>query len=162
VRSGRITGSLTALVEPTTSPQPPVDQPTECTGLEVEELVGRFVGAFNDGNLEGLDGIFAQEPDFEWYVTAAPGERVDLLTASDRASLVPYFRQRHELGERLTLRSLRFNGNRLGSRIYANFEYTLTRGANDLPPTAYTGKGAALCYRSRSDVLIVWAMAPST
>jgi len=121
--------------------------------------VTRFVASFNAGNLEELDGIFAPEPDFEWYVTGAPGERLQM---GDRESLVSYFRQRHELGERLTLRSLRFNGNTLGSRTYGNFEYTLSRSANDLPPTAYAGKGAALCYRDRSDVLIVWAMAAST
>jgi hypothetical protein len=136
--SGRVTASLTVRVDPVTSTQPPTDQPIACTGGEVEELTKRFVSALNAGDFEELDGVFAQDPDFEWYVTAAPGER---LQAGDRASLVPYFRQRHELGERLTLLSLPFNGSTLGSRSYGNFEYTLTRSANDLPPTAYAGKG---------------------
>jgi hypothetical protein len=160
LRSGDVTASLTVVVDPVTSAQPPTEQPIACTGGEVEELTKRFIGAFNAGNLEELDGIFAQEPDFEWYATGAPGERL-LPLASDRDSLVPYFRQRHDLGERLTLDSFRFNGNTLGTRTYGNFEYTLTRSADDLLPTAYAGKGAALCYRNRSDLLIVWAMAAS-
>ena len=45
----------------------------------------RFVASFNAGNLEELDGIFAPEPDFEWYVTGAPGERLQM---GDRESLV--------------------------------------------------------------------------
>jgi len=47
--------------------------------------VTRFVASFNAGNLEELDGIFAPEPDFEWYVTGAPGERLQM---GDRESLV--------------------------------------------------------------------------
>lgn len=137
---------------------PPPGQPVICSGDEVETLTERFIRAFNDGDFEGLDVIFAQEPDFEWYSTGAPGERLQLPIASDRATLVPYFRERHELGERLTFNSFRFNGNTLGSRPYGNFEYTLTRSANDLPPTVFAGKGAALCYRDRSDLIFVWAM----
>lgn len=158
LRSGRVTALLTVRVDPVTSPQPPTDEPIACTGGEVEELTTRFIDALNAGNLEELDDIFAQEPDFEWYATAAPGERL-LPLASDRASLIPYFQQRHDIGERLTRDSFRFNGNTPASRPYGNFEYTLTRSANDLPPTAFTGKGAALCYRDRSDLIFVWAMA---
>ena len=145
---------------PDTAPKPPIDeQPVACVNVEAEQLARRFVGAFNDGDFQALDSVFAQEPDFEWYVTGGPGERVQLPIASDRASLVPYFQERYRLGERLTLNSFRFNGNARVSRPYGNFEYTLTRSANDLPPTAFHGKGAALCYRNRADVLIVWAMA---
>jgi hypothetical protein len=145
---------------PEPPPKPPtVEQPTTCAGDEVQALAARFVASFNEGNLEELDRIFAQEPDFEWYVTGAPGERVELQAASDRESLVPYFRERHEVGERLTMNSFRFNGNSRGPRIYGNFEYTLTRSANDLVPTAFGGKGAALCFEERPDQIIVWAMA---
>ena len=92
--------------------------------------------------------------------TDAPGERLTLAAASDRPSLVPYFAARHALGERLTLRSFRFNGNTgiQRTRPYGNFEYGLTRSVEDLEPTPYYGKGAALCYRTRSDLIFVWAM----
>jgi len=133
------------------------EQPKLCTADEVQALVGRFIGAFARGDIGQLDGIFAQEPEFEWYSTDAPGERLT-PSANDRPSLVPYFRDRHALGERLTLRSFTFNGNTTGSRPYGNFLYTLTRGASDLEPTPYRGKGAALCYRNRSDVIFVWSM----
>jgi hypothetical protein len=143
---------------PDTDPGPPsAEQPVACANEEVQGLVERFVRAFANGNLQALDEIFADEPDFEWYSTAAPGERL-LPLAGDRASLVPYFRQRHEVGERLTINSFRFTGNTVRSRPYGNFEYSLTRSANDLAPTAYAGKGAAICYRDRSDLLIVWLM----
>lgn len=133
------------------------EQPTLCTAGEVEALVGRFVGAFNKGDAGELDDIFAREPEFEWYSTDAPGERLTPL-ANDRPSLVPYFRDRHALSEQLKLGSFTFNGNTTGSRPYGNFVYTLTRSADDLGATPYRGKGAALCYRSRSDVIFVWSM----
>ena len=133
------------------------ERPTLCSAGEVDTLVERFTGAFNAGDVGQLDGIFAQEPEFEWYSTDAPGERFTPL-ANDRPSLMPYFRDRHALSEQLTLRSFRFNGNTTGTRTYGNFEYTLTRRADDLEPTPYRGKGASLCYPNRSDVIFVWSM----
>jgi hypothetical protein len=155
VRNGRVAGRFAVVAIDRVT----VEEPAACTASEIQQLVERFVRAFNGGELQALDAIFAQEPDFEWYVTGAPGER---LIGMDRATLIAYFRQRHEVGEQLIVRSLRFNGNTLGSRTYGNFEYALTRSANDLAPTSYMGKGAALCYRNRSDELIVWAMAQAT
>lgn len=154
-------GTLRATVELLAvagSPPPAANEPVACAEDEVQALVDTFIGAFNAGDLGALDAVFAQEPDFEWYATDGPGDR---LEGRDRSTLVPYFAQRHELGERLTLRTFRFNGNTPRSRPYGNFEYTLTRSADDLPPTAYAGKGAALCYRARPDVIFVWAMAPA-
>ena len=142
-------------------PEPIDEQPTTCSADEVKTLTEGFVDAFNDGDLQALDGIFAHEPDFEWYSTDAPGERLTPL-ANDRPSLVPYFRDRFAHGEQLVLRSLTFNGNTTGRRPYGNFVYTLTRSADDLVPTAYSGKGAALCYRNRPDVLFVWLMVRET
>jgi hypothetical protein len=145
---------------PAPAPEPPIaEQPVECGGDDVKLLVERFVGAFNGGDYSALDGHFAQEPDFQWYSTGGPGERL-LPVAADRESLVPYFRTRHELGERLAVKSFRFNGNGRTARPYGNFEYVLTRSADDLVPTEYGGKGAALCYRGRPDSLIVWSMSP--
>jgi hypothetical protein len=143
---------------PAPTPEPPIaEQPVECAGDEVELLVERFVGAFNSGDFSALDALFAQEPDFEWYSTDAPGERL-LPPAADRPSLVAYFQERHELGEWLAISSFRFNGNGRTSRPYGNFQYVMTRSADDLPPTEYGGKGASLCFRGRPDLLIVWSM----
>lgn len=151
---------------PAPPPEPPIaEQPVECGGDEVRLLVERFVGAFNSGDFMALDGLFAEESDFKWYSTGAPGERL-LPLAAERASLVPYFQQRHQLGERLTMSSFRFNGNGRvpredGSFVFASgFQYELTRSADDLAPTVYGGKGASLCYQSRPDLLIVWSMGP--
>jgi hypothetical protein len=139
-------------------PPPQPEQPKLCTGGEVETLVQRFLDGFNRGDLSALDNLFAQEPGFEWYSTDAPGERFTPV-ANDRPSLLPYFAARHALGEQLTLRSFRFNGTSgTGTRSYGNFEYGLTRSAHDLEPTPYYGKGAAFCYRTRSDVIFVWSM----
>ena len=148
-------GIPTRLTPP--SPPPSAEAPTLCHADEVETVVKRFVAAFNAGDLDGLDAIFAREPEFEWYTTGAPGERQP--TAShDRSSLISYFAARHAVGERLALRSFQFNGN--GRRPHGNFQYTLTRSADDLAPTRYIGKGAALCYRERADSIFVWSMAP--
>jgi hypothetical protein len=134
------------------------EEPSACVAADVEALAGRFVDAFNRGDLAELDRVFAKEPEFDWYSTGAPGERL-LPIAADRESLVPYFRDRHSRGERLALRTFRFNGNTRGVRTYGNVEFTLMRQGDDLAPTAYQGKGAALCYRSRPDAVIVWSMA---
>jgi hypothetical protein len=132
-----------------------------CTQAEVQGTVGKFVAAFNAGDTHRLDGIFARSPYFRWYSTDAPGERL-LPLAADRASLLPYLARRHALGERLTLRSLRVNGNTIASgrgwKTYGNFAVVLVREASDLSPTEYQGKGALHCYATRPDELIVWSM----
>jgi hypothetical protein len=139
-------------------PPPKSEQATLCSAQEIETLVMRFIAAFNGGDLRTLDSVFAMEPDFQWYSTDAPGQRFTPV-ANDRSSLIPYFAARHARRERLTLRSFRVNGNTTTpSRRYGNFEYRLTRSADDLEPTPYDGKGAAFCYRNRSDVIFVWSM----
>jgi hypothetical protein len=126
----------------------------------VKATVARFVNAFNSGAARALDRVFAQEPDFRWYSTDAPGQRF-LPVAADRAGLMRYFARRHVRAERLTLTSLLVGGNTIASgtlKSYGNFQYTLVREADDLAPTEYGGKGALHCYASRPDVLIVWSM----
>ena len=132
-----------------------------CTPGEVRSTVARFTSAFNAGNARRLDRVVAREPDFRWYATDAPGKRL-LPAAADRSGLLSYFATRRARGERLTLKSLRVNGNTISSgtlKSYGNFQYTLVREADDLAPTDYAGKGALHCYASRPDVLIVWSMA---
>jgi len=130
--------------------------PRGCTAREVKRLVEVFVKAFNSGNRVSLGRLWAQEGDgFDWYTADAPGSRTG-AQAQDRAGLGPYFARRHAQGEQWRLTSFRYNG---VSASYGNFEYTLVRQANDLRPTPYAGKGAAIC--SPALALGVWSMARS-
>jgi hypothetical protein len=118
-------------------------------------LVKQFVRAFNVGEQRTLQQLWAQRGQgFEWYSTDAPGQRFDPV-AKDRVGLGRYFAQRHADGETLRLTSFRPNGN---TASYGNFQYTLIRSAEDLPPTAYIGKGAAVCDQTPR-TLAVWSMA---
>jgi hypothetical protein len=132
--------------------------PKLCTQAEVKQTVRRFVAAFNRGQARALEVVWARKPDFKWYATGPPGVRLQ-TAATYRPSLIPYFLSRHRRGERLQLLSLQVNGNAKASKPYGNFQYRLSRSADDLPATAYHGKGALHCYGGRPDELIVWAMA---
>jgi hypothetical protein len=131
---------------------------TRCTASEARTAVRRFTAELNRGDLRALDRRFEPAGRFEWYSTAAPGQRFN-AAAKDRATLIPYFKARHARHERLTLRSFKFNGTGQG-RIDGNFEYTLTRRADDLRPTPYVGKGALFCHHGAADRIFVWSMAP--
>jgi hypothetical protein len=114
-----------------------------------------FVDAFNRGDLRRLNRLFALEPGFEWYSTQAPGERFD-NAAKNRSTLIPYFRERHAMGERLKVRSLRIKGR--------GVQYGLIRSADDLEPTRYDGKAAARCYVKQpkpDTAIVVWSMGPA-
>lgn len=138
----------------------PKPTPTLCSTTEVERAVARFVDAFNRGDRRTLASVWSDEPDFQWYSTPAPGERLRGV-AQHRPSLIPYFLRRQAKGERLELTALRVNGNTEAPRPYGNFDYHLIRRADDLRPTEYHGKGALHCHSARvgPDKLIVWSMA---
>jgi hypothetical protein len=109
-----------------------------------------FVAAFNRGDLRRLDRLFAREPEFGWYSTQEPGERFD-YAAKNRSTLIPYFRERHAMGERLKMQSFQNRG--------SGFQYGLIRSADDLEPTRYDGKGQAHCYPGSSPkTIFVWSM----
>jgi hypothetical protein len=136
---------------------PAVPADTRCTERETRTAVTRFVAELNRGDLRALDRRFESAGRFEWYSTPAPGQRFN-DAAKDRATLIPYFDARHARHERLTLRSFKFNG--AGTqRKDGNFEYTLTRRADDLRSTRYRGKGALFCHRGPRDRIFVWSMA---
>ena len=63
-----------------------------------------FVRAYNNGDTDKLESIWATEPDFEWYSVSNEREREDPY---DRQTLIPYFEERRELGDRLRLNTLR-------------------------------------------------------
>jgi len=126
-----------------------------CTEASVRKLVNQFVVAFNLGDQRALQQLWApQGKGFDWYATDAPGQRIR-SDAMDRAGLERYFARRHFARESLRLTSFQFSGN---AAAYGNFQYTLIRQADGLAPTAYTGKGAALCGPTRA-MLGVWSMA---
>lgn len=127
--------------------------PASCRRDQVNRLVSDFFDAFNAGNLTELERLVANQPEFQWYSTDAPGERLQ-GEASDRSTLVGYFNARHDSGEHLTLRRFQFNGYDQG---YGHFEYQLTRSANSLARTRYEGNGAALC-KATGSVIAVWSM----
>jgi hypothetical protein len=128
-----------------------------CTGKGVKRLMDSFLSAFSDGDLNKLDSLFAQEPDFQWYSVKGPGERLR-EAALDRGTLISYFDTRHRSGERLALRRFRFNGY---SQELGHFDYDLTRSGVARAEMRYSGKGAAIC-RASGDVIAVWSMGPET
>jgi hypothetical protein len=72
----------------------------ECGRDAVKAAILSFVSAFNRGEHERLDGLFAPAPAFQWYSQNGPGQRIG-RRAKDRDSLIPYFRARHAAGDRL-------------------------------------------------------------
>ena len=147
--------TLTSIAGPPLASLAPASGLANCTAEEVRLLVDRFLHAFNVGDQGLLQQLWSQEGQgYDWYTTDAPGQRIG-PAASDRATLMSYFADRHTRREELRLTSFRFNGN---SASYGNFEYTLLRQADDLTPTAYGGKGGAVCNASPRTIG-VWSMA---
>jgi ketosteroid isomerase-like protein len=122
---------------------------------DVRHVVGRFIDAFDRGDLAQLDQLVSDQL-FSWYSTDAPGQRFN-AEAKDRSTLIAYFAARHQQHERLALNSLdvTFTNDRAGG-----FVFSLTRSADDgLPPTRYGGKGEVQC-AIRPISVGVWSMAP--
>lgn len=126
-----------------------------CTGGSVETVVTGFIEAFNTGNENSMQQLFSQAGQgFFWYSTDSPGQRFG-PAADDRSSLTAYFMQRHAAHESLHLSSFKFNGN---NTSMGDFEYTLTRTADDLPATPYVGKGSVRC-TVKPHTIGTWSMA---
>jgi hypothetical protein len=79
-----------------------------CGKAAAREALKSFVAAFNRGDYERLDALFAPRPAFQWYSQNGPGQRIG-AKAKDRESLIPYFRARHRVGDRLGLIALQAN-----------------------------------------------------
>jgi len=124
----------------------------------VHKLVVDFIDAFNAGNQRTLEGLWAQPGNsWAWYATDAPGARFKSV-AADRAGLGAYFARRYTKMESLRLTSFKYHG---VTGATAQFEYTLIRKADDLPATAYGGKGDAVCWL-RPLTIGTWSMARTT
>jgi hypothetical protein len=129
-----------------------------CGARLVRLSLNDFSRAFNMGNGDALDSLFAKEPAFRWYSSGRPGERLG-DAASRRDTLVGYFADRHERGDRLAVRSFRFVGNATG---VGHFHGTFWRSATDFRSGerfVVVVKGAAVCKRG-SAAFAVFSVGP--
>lgn len=80
-----------------------------CSKAKSRVAMESFIKAFNRGDAETLDSLFAREPAFEWYSSPAPGRRLNRASFK-RSTLLPYFVSRHSDGDRMHLRRFDFIG----------------------------------------------------
>ena len=99
-----------------------------CDVAALRATLAAFVRAYNRGDLPQLDRLFARER-FRWYSSHSPGVRL-LGNATNRGTLISYFRERHRRGDRLRLLGYRFNGYERG-RDVGHFALSAQRRAND-------------------------------
>jgi hypothetical protein len=129
----------------------PPTGPSHCGPRAIHSTLVSFTAALNRGDLDALDELFAEKPDFQWYSTDG---RIG-AAAKRRDTLIAYFRRRHARGERLRLASSRFTGN---SPHYGNFEMLMGRrvpgvaGGDWLP---VPGKGAATCSEGETRLIVM-------
>lgn len=113
--------------------------PQPCTRRRVARVVKAFVSAYNRGDAERLERIWAQEPHFEWYFVEGERHSGD---AQNRSTLGSYFAARHALNDRLRLRSLRVAPR--GDDGSFGFGFRLTRTSNQgSAEGGFHGKGSA-------------------
>jgi hypothetical protein len=129
--------------------------PNQCTNQAAHDVVHRFIGAFNRGDIAQLDQLVSVQR-FDAYSTDAPGQRFD-AQAHDRGTLMAYFTARHQQHEHLALISMDIT---YSDSRNVGFWFRVTRSADDgLPPTRYNGKGGVQCATTPTS-LVVWAMDP--
>src|SRR5690348_16583912 len=129
----------------------------ECAPGEAHTTFERFVAAFNAGNRPALERLVAPTSTFMWFSVSGAGRRLG-DRSKDRATLARYFENRHTLRDQFRDITWRGNGSSNG---YANFQFVLTRMADDELPSRYEGKGAVSC-TGGSDSIAVWSMARRT
>jgi hypothetical protein len=117
-----------------------------CSRAHARQLIVDFIDAYNEGQFRRLDRFFAEQPEFAWYRLFP--ER-DQPFAEDRSTLIPYFRERHELGDRFELVTLRLNRERGSVPHNAwGFGFEVRRTSSDTLPwgdATFRGKGGADC-----------------
>jgi hypothetical protein len=128
---------------------------TRCSPAQTRALVARFISAFNAGDQRAINGVWASKLYFKWMSVTTPPAARSPEDAARRDTLLPYLAERHSVNERWALMALKING--VTARAYRNFEFRLTRAADDLASgsAAYEGKGASTCSSGR---LIAWVM----
>jgi len=158
---------------PSPSSAPP---PESCTNAAINQVVQRFIVAFNQGDQAQLARFFG--PRFEGYsihegdpqhggrtfIAYGPSLRgsiapADNLTAVPREGLLPLLAARHAHGERLTLQVA--DGSYESLRNIFNFGLRLVRTADDIPPGLggpdhlAGAKGSIDC---TDQTIIIWGM----
>ncbi len=128
-----------------------------CSAAEARGIVHHFVEAYNRGDVDYLDQLWAQEPEFFWYFDNADPARRSPLLSEDRKTLTSYFTQRALLGDQLHLRKLSARWQR-GWHAAWGISFELHR-VSDQPEAEgiFHGKGAVTCGR-RGSLLHAWAM----
>lgn len=133
-------------------PAPAAALEPECAPSEVRALVRTFIQAYNRGDVDYLDQIWAEEQDFFWYAVETDILRRGPLS-EDRKTLSTYFRERSLRADQLRLRQLRVSWER-GWHGAWDLTFELVRRSEDSAASGrYHGKGAATCQR-----LHAWAM----
>lgn len=146
------------------SPNPP-----SCAPLPVAAIVIEFFAAVNAGDERALGRIFPRES-FRWYsVEGGPGERSVYSSPYDWTTLLPYFEERHEQGERLRLVEIFAPGGAIVREVQglpieptpaADIEFVVERRADDFSDadsTRYGGKAGINC---RDRAIFYWSMGP--
>jgi hypothetical protein len=126
-----------------------------CDVRAVSGALHRFKGAFNTGDMPGLEGLFSQER-FVWFSSTRPGLRAN-AAARNRGTLIAYFRARHRMHDRVLSFRFRFNGFD-AARSLGHFELTGMRRADDFRAGEgfpFAGKGALDCAGRRARIAVL-------
>ena len=124
-----------------------------CSRFEVRSLVHTFVEAYNRGDVEYLEKIWAQEPDFFWYFVDSDVLRRGEALSKDRTTLAAYFTQRSMFADRIKVAELNVAWER-GWHGAWDITFEAVRRSDEAGASGrYHGKGAAECQR-----LIAWSM----
>lgn len=145
-----LAAALVVLPSPATASRAP------CRASEARAIVRYFVEAFNRGDVDVLDRIWAQEPDFFWFFDNSDAlQRSEL--SEERAALTSYFRRRALLGDQLHLRELSVRWQRSWHGAWG-VVFELHRVSDDPGVSGrYHGKGAVTC-GGEGKLLHAWAM----
>ncbi len=145
---------LVALFVLLPGPAPAMEAP--CRPAEARAIVRGFVEAFNRGDADYLDRMWAPEPDFFWFFDQADVLRRSQLS-EDRTTLPLYFQQRALLGDQLHLRGLSVRWQR-GWHAAWGVAFELDRVSDQPGVTGrYHGKGAVTC-GDEGQLLHAWTM----
>lgn len=104
---------------------------TSCKRRDVVAMLREFFPAYNEGRIRRLDVLFATGDRFLSY-QVHPVERTG-DEASERGSLIAYFRQRHDANDVMSHRDLRVGRYDNGNRGFG-FSLGLRRTSDELMP----------------------------